>query len=356
LFNNKKNNILIENLLDGIIFLNLNLEILVINNQALKILNWKSKIVDETTFLNNFNFSIKRIFLEKIKELLLKRNYSKSKNYKEILIYYKKPNKKMVLFIIKIGLKKNKVIGIVLLIKDISKKIFINKKKMLFLSNISHELRTPLFNIQSFIQTLENSLKFLKQEEILDFLNITNKEIIRLNRLVNTIISVSNFNYKNTYSFLPVYIKDIFNSFIQIYSIRLKEKKIKIITEVEEKLASILAEKDLILQVFDNLIGNAIKFSKKNSLIVFRAYSISNSKTKKVRLEIGDYGIGITKSLQKNIFYEFSKLNDEIKNIYGNGLGLSITKKILQKQKSSIFFTSEKNEGIIFFFDFEIIK
>jgi two-component system sensor histidine kinase NblS len=262
----------------------------------------------------------------------------------------------MVLFIIKIGLKKNKVIGIVLLIKDISKKIFINKKKMLFLSNISHELRTPLFNIQSFIQTLENSLKFLKQEEILDFLNITNKEIIRLNRLVNTIISVSNFNYKNTYSFLPVYIKDIFNSFIQIYSIRLKEKKIKIITEVEEKLPSILAEKDLILQVFDNLIGNAIKFSKKNSLIVFRAYSISNSKTKKVRLEIGDYGIGITKSLQKNIFYKFSKLNHEIKNIYGNGLGLSITKKILQKQKSSIFFTSEKNEGIIFFFDFEIIK
>jgi len=113
-----------------------------------------------------------------------------------------------------------------------------------------------------------------------------------------------------------------------------------------------LAKKDLLFQVFDNLIGNALKFSNLNGIIVFRAYEITNKNTSKVRIEIGDSGVGILKIVQKNIFRKFSILNDDLITIYGNGLGLSITKKILEKQGSSISFSSDYNEGIIFFIDF----
>jgi two-component system sensor histidine kinase NblS len=347
---------LIENFLDGIILLNLDLEVIYINEQALKFLNWKFREICEINFLENFDSEFNKQFLEEIEKLILKINSHEEKKYKEIIISLNKYSEKIILIIIKIIVKKKKIIGIVLIIKNISKKITLNKRKLLFLSNISHELRTPLFNIQSFIQTLERSLNKLKQNEISEFLNITNKEILRLNKLVNTTLNISKLNYQNNYNFSLISVSDLFTQFIQIYSIRLKQKKIKIFTEIEKNLEFILGKKDLLLQVFDNLLGNSLKFSNLNGTIILRAYSISNTNKTKIRIEIGDYGIGIGKNIQINVFRKFSRINYEVIPIYGNGLGLSITKKILDKQGNSIFFTSDYNEGIIFFMDFKIEK
>jgi two-component system sensor histidine kinase NblS len=347
---------LIENFLDGIILLNLDLEVIYINEQALKFLNWKFREICEINLLENFDSEFNKQFLEEIEKLILKINSHEEKKYKEIIISLNKYSEKIILIIIKIIVKKKKIIGTVLIIKNISKKITLNKRKLLFLSNISHELRTPLFNIQSFIQTLERSLNKLKQNEISEFLNITNKEILRLNKLVTTTLNISKLNYQNNYNFSLISVSDLFTQFIQIYSIRLKQKKIKIFTEIEKNLEFILGKKDLLLQVFDNLLGNSLKFSNLNGTIILRAYSISNTNKTKIRIEIGDYGIGIGKNIQINVFRKFSRINYEVIPIYGNGLGLSITKKILDKQGNSIFFTSDYNEGIIFFMDFKIEK
>lgn len=348
----EKDDILIENLFDGIILLNLNLEIIKINNEALKLLDWEFDKVYKTNFLLHFDFPIKKIIIKKIEKIILEKNYEE-KNYDQIIIS-KNSYKKTILLIIKIAKKEKKIVGIVLKIDDITRKIKTNKRKANFLNNISHELRTPLFNIQSFIKLLQSSSTTLKKEEINEFLNITNKEILRLTRLVNTILNISKFNYKNMYIFSTIFLADVFNEFIQIYNIRLKEKKINIIKEIQNDLNPILAKKDLLFQVFDNLIGNAVKFSNFNGIIIFRAYQISNKNSLKVRIEIGDGGIGILKVVQKNIFRRFSILNNELNTIYGNGLGLSITKKILEKQGSTISFSSDYNEGIIFFIDFII--
>lgn len=347
LFKSQKDDILIENLFDGIILLNLNLEIIKINNEALKLLDWEFDKVYKTNFLLHFDFSIKKIIIKKIEKIILEKNYDQ-------IILSKNFYKKTILLILKIAKKEKKIVGIVLKVDEITRKIKINKRKENFLNNISHELRTPLFNIQSFIKLLQFSSTTLKKEEINEFLNITSKEILRLTRLVNTTLNISKFNYKNMYIFSTIFLADVFNEFIQIYSIRLKEKKINIIKEIQNDLNPILAKKDLLFQVFDNLIGNAVKFSNLNGIIVFRAYQISNKNTIKVRIEIGDAGIGILKIVQKNIFRRFSILNNELNTIYGNGLGLSITKKILEKQGSSISFSSDYNEGIIFFIDFII--
>ena len=347
---NKKDDTLIENLFNGIILLNLNLEILKINNEALKLLDWEFDKVYKTNFLLHFDFLIKKIMIKKMAKIILEKN-SEKKNYDQIIIS-KNSSKKIILLIIKIAKKEKQIVGIILKIEDITRKIKINKRKTNFLNNISHELCTPLFNIQSFIKLLQSSSTTLKKEEVTEFLNITNKEILRLSRLVNTTLNISKFNYKNMYIFSKIFLGDVFNEFIQIYNIRLKEKKINIIKEIQNDLNPILAKKDLLFQVFDNLIGNAVKFSNLNGIIVFRAYQISNKNTVKIRIEIGDGGIGVLKLLQKNIFRRFSILNDELNPIFGNGLGLSITKKILEKQGSNISFSSDYNEGIIFFIDF----
>lgn len=348
------NNILVENFLDGIILLNLNLEIMLLNSKALKIFTSEFPNIYQTNFLNYFDFNFRKTFLSQLEELIFPKNYLQLKNYKELSLIYEQGSKNRFLFIFKIALRKQLVIGIIIYIKNINEKIYLTKKNRFFLRNICHELRTPLFNIQSFTQTLETSLESFQEEEIKEFLQIINKEIVRLSQLINTILNISTFNYQNIYNLSPIAIEEIFNNLLEIYCIRLKEKKIKVIKEIKENLPCLLSKNDLMLQIFDNLIGNCVKFSDDNNTIIFRAYQVCNLKTSKIRIEIGDYGIGIIKHKQKNIFKKFFKLQKEKKIIYGNGLGLYITKKLVDKHKNSIYFTTEKNEGIIFFLDFDV--
>ena len=148
----------------------------------------------------------------------------------------------------------------------------------------------------------------LDQKEIKEFLEITNKEISRLSRLVNTILDFSKFNYKNLYLFSAIDINEVFNQVIQVYSIRARQKKVKIRKEIEQNLSFILGKKDLLFQVFDNLLGNALKFSNYNSIIVFRAYKISNNNLNKIRVEICDTGWGIKKKIKKKFLKGFLEL------------------------------------------------
>lgn len=349
------NNVLIDNFLDGIVFLNLNLEIILLNSKAVKFFTSELANICQTNFLNYFDLNFRKHFLSKLEELIFPKNYLQLKTYKELSLVYEQGYTSRFLFIFKIALKKKIVIGVIVYIKNISQKRYLTKKNTFFLRNICHELRTPLFNIQSFTQTLETTLESFKEEEIKEFLQIINKEILRLSQLINTILNISTFNYQNIYNLSPIIIEEIFNNLLEIYFIRLKEKNIKIIKEIQKNLPCILSKNDLMLQIFDNLLGNCVKFSEDNNTIIFRAYQIYNLKTRKIRIEIGDYGIGILKHKQKNIFKKFFKLQKEKKIIYGNGLGLYITKKLVQKHKNSIYFTTEKNEGIIFFLDFDIL-
>jgi two-component system sensor histidine kinase NblS len=172
---------LIENFLDGIILLNLDLEVIYINEQALKFLNWKFREICEINFLENFDSEFNKQFLEEIEKLILKINSHEEKKYKEIIISLNKYSEKIILIIIKIIVKKKKIIGIVLIIKNISKKITLNKRKLLFLSNISHELRTPLFNIQSFI----NVHDFNNTDEVIEYVMRLDSDEDLYNRVIS---------------------------------------------------------------------------------------------------------------------------------------------------------------------------
>jgi two-component system sensor histidine kinase NblS len=353
-FNYEYQDILIQNLFYGAILLDLNLKIISINSLALKLLNWEFSNVYKTNFFFFFDDTIKNLFLKKIENLFFEINKNKPTFYTEILLKSKKIPFKTIILTIKIAFKKKKIIGFVINIRDITKEIIGNKKKSNFLSNMSHEIRTPLFNIQSFIQTLDQYLNTLNYEEIKEFLLISNKEILRLNRLVNTILDFSKISSKNIYLVSNVSLNAIFNELLKIYSIRAKQKKVKLKKEVENNLPYILGKKDLLLQVFDNLLGNALKFCNFKGSIVFRAYLVSNKNRKKVRVEVADNGIGISKKDSKHIFLQFSQIQHDTKIIYGNGIGLSIVKKILKKHDSKIWLSTDFNQGVIFFFDFPL--
>lgn len=342
-------NIICENLKDGLILLNFNLQIIYVN----KLVNSQLNIVFEKSFLNYFDYNAAGLILLKIRNCLRKKN---NKNNTEKIVFSSLENipEKITLVLISLPLNQKESSKFLLKIKDITKKIKNNKKKVKLLNNISHELRTPLFNIQSFIETLTTYINKLEKKNIKEFLVITKNEILRLNKLVNTILEVSKIQLRDSYVNESTDIIEIFNQLLSIYTIRLNKKKIQVQKNIKIKNHYIFGKNDVILQILDNLLGNAFKFSSFNSQIILRAYLIKNFQDRKIRVEIGDSGIGIPKNEQINIFRRFFRLEEKIKLIYGTGLGLNIVKKILQKHKIDFYLSSSPNEGTIFLLDFKL--
>ena len=146
--------------------------------------------------------------------------------------------------------------------------------------------------------------------------------------------------------------------------------------DIEENIPSILGNFDLLLQVFDNLLGNGLKFSPKNSNLMIRAYTWpdscpafppSNNKDgapqcelvsplPKVRIEIADTGSGISQSDQEKIFERFYRVENEVHTEQGTGLGLSIVRGIIEKHGGEIRMASEVGVGTTFWFDLALAQ
>ena len=106
--------------------------------------------------------------------------------------------------------------------------------------------------------------------------------------------------------------------------------------------------KDLLLHVLINLVGNALKFTYSKGEVVIRAYHINN---KKIRIEIVDTGVGIVYGYQQSIFQRFYRIENEVHTLKGTGLGLSIVDTILGELKTEIHVVSRYGIGSTFWFD-----
>lgn len=126
------NNVLIDNFLDGIVFLNLNLEIILLNSKAVKFFTSELANICQTNFLNYFDLNFRKHFLSKLEELIFPKNYLQLKTYKELSLVYEQGYTSRFLFIFKIALKKKIVIGVIVYIKNISQKRYLTKKTPFF--------------------------------------------------------------------------------------------------------------------------------------------------------------------------------------------------------------------------------
>ena len=145
---------------------------------------------------------------------------------------------------------------------------------------------------------------------------------------------------------------------------------------MEETIPCILGNFDLLLQVFDNLLGNGLKFSPKNSTLMIRAYTWPDScpafppsnndngapqcelvsPLPKVRIEIADTGSGISETDQEKIFDRFFRVENAVHTEQGTGLGLSIVRGIIEKHGGEIRMASELGVGTTFWFDLALAQ
>jgi two-component system sensor histidine kinase NblS len=261
--------------------------------------------------------------------------------------------------------------GIAVTIQDLTREVELNAAQSRFISNVSHELRTPLFNIKSYVETLHDLGDQLTEEEKKEFLGVANDETDRLTRLVNDVLDLSRLESGRTVQFETMSLRPAMEQTLRTYRLNADDKSVELELDVSPDLPDVLGNWDLLLQVFDNLVGNALKFSRPGGLLSMRAYAwpdtcrveapISTmtegptcaltSPLPRLRVEIADTGYGISAQDQERIFDRFYRVENAVHTEVGTGLGLSIVRGILDKHGAQVFMVSELDVGTTFWFE-----
>ncbi|MBE9102091.1 two-component system sensor histidine kinase NblS [Vacuolonema iberomarrocanum] len=251
--------------------------------------------------------------------------------------------------------------GIAITVQDITRETELNEAKSQFISNVSHELRTPLFNIKSFIETLHEYGEDLSHSEQQEFLETANRETDRLTRLVNDVLDLSRLESGKRYHFDAVDLSQNIEQTLRTHQLNARDKGVELQKEVEPDLPHVVGNYDLLLQVFNNLLGNSLKFTENGGKVVIRAYPLppedhTNDEPTHVQIEVTDTGIGIAPEDQQAIFDRFYRVENRVHTLEGTGLGLSIVRSIIDKHQSRIQLRSEVGVGTTFSFDLPIYK
>ncbi len=216
-----------------------------------------------------------------------------------------------------------------------------------FISTVSHEMRTPLTSIRGFSQTMLNSWDKLDDESKKKFVKIIEEQSNRLINLVENILTVSKIKTDK-----PVLREVDVNSSIDkvVQMILQKYKEHKIVLKFNKNLPPARLDDDKFQQVMTNIIDNACKYSKPDKDIIITTTFASNDK---ISIKVIDHGIGIPAEDREKIFEKFTRLENHLTSTtQGNGLGLYITKNLVESMNGTISAYSIPNISTEFWLEF----
>ncbi|SKB46264.1 PAS domain-containing sensor histidine kinase [Dyadobacter psychrophilus] len=222
-----------------------------------------------------------------------------------------------------------------------------------FASIASHDLQEPLRKILIFSTMLRNKLIHELSDENVMYLDKIIGSSQRMRNMIMDILSYSRLS-TNLNNFAVTSLNDVIDEVLEDYEILILEKKAEIIVD---KLPDVEVNRGQIKQVFQNLISNSIKFSKPGLAPVIRisgglhedseASLKDSTEATNCFITVSDNGIGFDELYYEKIFSLFERLNTKDK-YEGSGIGLAITKKIIDKHNGSISVTSKEGEGAVF--------
>ncbi|MEL7655877.1 MAG: HAMP domain-containing sensor histidine kinase [Bacillota bacterium] len=209
-----------------------------------------------------------------------------------------------------------------------------------FIRNVSHEFKTPIASIEGFAKLLQK--ENLTQEDRIEFSGIILEEADRLSKLSSNILRLSKLENQSELTIKKeYYLDEQIRSVIVLLEPKWSQKHLNFKVQMEK--TSFVGDEELLQQVWVNLIENAIKFSPDNSDI-----SITITKTdQNIEVKIADQGVGMDDATKQRIFDKFYQGNTSHTS-EGNGLGLSIVKRIVELSDGEIEIESSLNQGTAF--------
>ena len=223
----------------------------------------------------------------------------------------------------------------------------LSKLKDEFVYIISHELKKPTQSIEETIKKITSEYSTSLSTDGKDLLRLTGVNNIRLNKLLNDLQDLSRIEKGS----LPVQLGDvslrpIIGEVISTLVLDAKEKRISLIQKGVEEVAA-TADVDRLKEILANLIGNAIKYTSEGGKVIVDA----SKEGKFAKVTVSDNGFGISEEDQKHLFEKFYRVESEkTKSVKGSGLGLFITKQLVEKMGGQLSYKSKLGQGTTFYF------
>ncbi|MDC1067790.1 PAS domain-containing protein [Candidatus Kapabacteria bacterium] len=231
-----------------------------------------------------------------------------------------------------------------------------NKAKSAFLANMSHEIRTPMNAILGFGDLLKNELVNSEQIQFVNSIINSGKNLLTL---INDILDLSKIEAgKLTIQYEKMNLAEFLKEIQQIFSLKASEKNLNMEIVYNSEIPNFIDIDEIRLrQILFNLIGNAIKFTETGGIyLIVEAKEIQDD-VHRLSIGVKDTGIGIPEDQTSKIFQSFTQQdNQSTRKFGGTGLGLTITKKLVEMLNGDINVTSQFGEGSTFTVEFNEVK
>jgi signal transduction histidine kinase len=219
-----------------------------------------------------------------------------------------------------------------------------NAAKSEFMSRMSHELRTPLNSVLGFAQILQMELTSKEDLELVDHVFKSGQHLLTL---INEVLDISRVESGNIgLSLEPVRLQDLVNECLDIIGPQASERGVGVGYSDSFDYV-VLADQLRLKQVILNLLSNAIKFNRNQGSVTLHCVTGPGV----IRLSVADTGHGIAPDLRERLFTAFDRLDAETRGIEGTGLGLTLSKTLIEAMGGTLGFETVVDEGSTFWFE-----
>ncbi|MGD2158176.1 MAG: HAMP domain-containing sensor histidine kinase, partial [Anaerolineales bacterium] len=237
-----------------------------------------------------------------------------------------------------------KRLGRVCLLRNITQFKELDLLKSEFVATVSHDLRSPLTLMHGYTTMLEMVGDLNEQQA--DYVRKINSGVESMSRLVNNLLDLQRIEAGLDLDLDMISVGEVIGEIISTLQLRANQKRIQVNKMIPDQVPMIEADRDLIKQALQNLIDNAIKYTRSGGEVWVRARVHQD----KMLLEVEDNGIGIAPVDQPRLFEKFFRAaSRETKRVRGSGLGLAIVKSIVERHGGRIRFRSQLGKGSIFY-------
>lgn len=229
-----------------------------------------------------------------------------------------------------------------------------NEAKSEFLSNMSHELRTPLNGILGYAQILKRAQNLSAEADAgLDIIYQSGQHLLTI---INDILDLSKIEARKMELYpTALYLSSFLESLVGLMRMRAEEKDVLFVYEPDEALpVGILMDEKRLRQILLNLLGNAIKFTPQGKVTLRISLLSQNHASCRLRFEVIDTGVGISRQELEQIFLPFEQVGDSQSRARGTGLGLAIVQHLIEMMGGQVYVKSQIGQGSTFWFELTV--
>ncbi|MDF2718960.1 MAG: histidine kinase, partial [Paenibacillus sp.] len=339
----------LDNMVSGVVMVDEEGRIVLLNRSAEEILGFVSK-----DLIGKKYDSAKHPYelIQMIKECI-----DRGEHIRDEIMFYFPEERILEVNLVPMKAVEDEWLGMVIVLHDITAIRRLEKVRSEFVANVSHELKTPIAAVKGFAETLLAGA-MNDAETAKSFLQIIYDESERLNRLIGDILELSKVESKRIpLQFSPVHLSSFVGKTLDMMRSSADKKEIELEMQVDEELY-MEADEDRLRQIMFNLLSNGINYTPDGGKVKIEVEEVpAEGEVEKIRVVISDTGIGIPKKDLPRIFERFYRVDKaRSRSSGGTGLGLSIVKHLVDLHKGTIRVESELGLGSRFILELPVIQ